>query len=757
MTTGRPGHPAPPPAPEPARARGKGLGLTTRLLVALCLVAAVPTVVLGVLAVENASRDVEREVSQGRAALVRALGHDIERRLDAVRRGLELTGQAWVRAGATPGAGEGLLAELGRVWPLAVRRALFTVGPDGVPVRVAGDPLGAPPLELTYGGYVGEVAGSSPRVPIAVQTRGRTGGVVGLLVAEVELGFVQAALDEARLGEGGSALVIDGAGQVIARTAEAEADTGARPSAAVPRALAEPEEGHAILRARGVEQVAVYRTLWLFGGGTGGAVRWSVVLEQPTVQAFALARRTARITIAVGAGVLALAALLGFFLAKQLVRPLRRLTAEVEALAAPEAPDPPGGTGGTGGPGGAGGPAAATASASPAPAAALPRGDEVRLLAARFADMTTRLGRTRAELLATTRLLADLVERLPIGVVALDGDGVVRTLNPAMERLTGRSAAELVGRVERDELPARDGDLPLYEAIVNAAAGDAWDVTRDDARTPMLADKARRLRVRVAPLERGGAVILHEDLSDRARLESELLRSEKLASVGLMAAGIAHEINNPLTSILGYAKLLLEDRPSDAPDREALALVAEEARRVQDIVRGLLVYARAEPGRFGATDVNASVTRTLSLMQPELKKRRVRLDTALDPELPRIAADARRIEQVFVNLLQNAAQAMGAASDGDGARGGTMTVTTRFRDDHVEVVFEDTGPGIATADLPRIFDPFFTTKGPGEGTGLGLALSREIVVRHGGRLECDSTPGTGTRFTVVLPAAPAVT
>ena len=98
MTTGRPGHPAPPPAPEPARARGKGLGLTTRLLVALCLVAAVPTVVLGVLAVENASRDVEREVSQGRAALVRALGHDIERRLDAVRRGLELTGQAWVRA-----------------------------------------------------------------------------------------------------------------------------------------------------------------------------------------------------------------------------------------------------------------------------------------------------------------------------------------------------------------------------------------------------------------------------------------------------------------------------------------------------------------------------------------------------------------------------------------------------------------------------------------------------------------------------------
>ncbi|MCC6999989.1 MAG: PAS domain-containing protein [Deltaproteobacteria bacterium] len=736
MTTGR-----------QAGARGKGLGLTTRLLVALCLVAAVPTVVLGVLAVENASRDVEREVSQGRAALVRALGHDIERRLDAVRRGLELTGQAWVRAGATPGAGEGLLAELGRVWPLAVRRALFTVGADGVPGRVAGDPLGAPPLELTYGGYVGEVAGSSPRVPIAVQTRGRTGGVVGLLVAEVELGFVQAALDEARLGEGGSALVIDGAGQVIART------SGAEPSAAIPRALAEPEEGHAILRARGVEQVAVYRTLWLFGGGTSRAVRWSVVLEQPTVQAFALARRTARITIAVGAGVLALAALLGFFLAKQLVRPLRRLTAEVEALAAPETPDLPGGPGGPGGsgPGARGGAAAA----SPAPAAALPRGDEVRLLAARFADMTTRLGRTRAELLATTRLLADLVERLPIGVVALDGDGVVRTLNPAMERLTGRSAAELVGRVARTELPARDGDLPLYEAIVNAAAGDAWDVTRDDARTPMLADKARRLRVRVAPLERGGAVILHEDLSDRARLESELLRSEKLASVGLMAAGIAHEINNPLTSILGYAKLLLEDRPADAPDREALALVAEEARRVQDIVRGLLDYARAEPGRFGATDVNASVTRTLSLMQPELKKRRVRLDTALDPELPRIAADARRIEQVFVNLLQNAAQAM--ASVGDGERGGTMTVTTRWRADHVEVVFEDTGPGIAAADLPRIFDPFFTTKGPGVGTGLGLALSREIVVRHGGRLECESTPGAGTRFTVVLPAAPAVT
>ncbi len=235
-------------------------------------------------------------------------------------------------------------------------------------------------------------------------------------------------------------------------------------------------------------------------------------------------------------------------------------------------------------------------------------------------------------------------------------------------------------------------------------------------------------------------------LEEREKLREALARGERLATVGALAAGVAHEINNPLTTILGYASLLLEDKPAEHADRPGLELVAGEARRVQGIVRSLLDYSRAESeGRepSGPIDVAALCERTAALCAPALRARRVQLVLDVAAGLPSPVGDARRLEQVFVNLAQNAAQAM------DG--GGLLTIRARARGDaRVDVEFADQGPGIPAELLARIFEPFFTTKGPGMGTGLGLAVSQQIVLDHGGRIEVESQLGRGSTFRVIL-------
>jgi signal transduction histidine kinase len=239
-------------------------------------------------------------------------------------------------------------------------------------------------------------------------------------------------------------------------------------------------------------------------------------------------------------------------------------------------------------------------------------------------------------------------------------------------------------------------------------------------------------------------VIVQEDLSDRARLEVELVRAEKLSAVGLLAAGVAHEINNPLTTILGYARLLEEDHP----ELEALRLVADEARRVQEILRHLLDFSRQEPGEMAPCDLNGVVSRTLQLVRPQLRRRNIELRQEMASGMPPVPADVRRIEQVFVNLATNAAQAMEG--------GGVLTVRTRLCDGRAAVEFQDTGVGIAAEQLGRVFEPFFTTKGPGVGTGLGLAISREIVSDHGGEIRVESAgAGAGATFRVLLPLVAA--
>jgi signal transduction histidine kinase len=247
-------------------------------------------------------------------------------------------------------------------------------------------------------------------------------------------------------------------------------------------------------------------------------------------------------------------------------------------------------------------------------------------------------------------------------------------------------------------------------------------------------------------------------IAERAELASALARGDRLASVGVMSAQVAHEINNPLTTVLGYAKLLLEDKPEGHPDRNALELIADEAERMKKIIGSLLEYARAprpsEPitqtatgtAAAGASEPSAVVKHVAALVAPQLKRARATLVTEVPTGKP-ISIEAHALQQVLVNLVQNAAQAM---SD----TGGTITIATKEVAGGIatQISVADDGPGIPAADRTRVFDPFFTTKAPGTGTGLGLAVCRHLVATAGGSIEVHDGPtGKGAEFRVVIP------
>ncbi len=248
--------------------------------------------------------------------------------------------------------------------------------------------------------------------------------------------------------------------------------------------------------------------------------------------------------------------------------------------------------------------------------------------------------------------------------------------------------------------------------------------------------------------ERGRLAAKVDELTGANRALAEaresLLRSEKLATVGRLAAGLAHEVGNPLGAIAGYADLALARLPRGAdPDlQDALARIAAAAARIDRTVRDLLDFARPAPAAMAPVDLRAAVDAALRLARVQSRFRGVEVALDLPPDLPRVVADEHQLSQVFLNLLLNAGDAMGGA--------GRVEIGACGDPGGVAVEVRDSGPGIPPADLPRIFDPFFTTKDPGQGTGLGLAICHRIVEDAGGDIQGGNAEGGGARFKVRL-------
>ena len=240
------------------------------------------------------------------------------------------------------------------------------------------------------------------------------------------------------------------------------------------------------------------------------------------------------------------------------------------------------------------------------------------------------------------------------------------------------------------------------------------------------------------------AVLIEQDVTERRRLEAILTQSEKLAAIGQLAAGVAHEINNPLTAIIANAQILHRELPPNSDLQESVDLIARAGARATQVVRNLLDFARKEEYHLGVTDPNETIERALELVQHEILSRGVHLEFDPDPNLPPILASQDHLQSVWLNLLLNAIDSLDKTP-------AEIHIATLRVGNEIHVKVADNGKGIPSDRLTRIFEPFYTTKAAGRGTGLGLSVSHRIIRQHGGRIGVESQVGVGSTFTIVFP------
>ena len=337
-------------------------------------------------------------------------------------------------------------------------------------------------------------------------------------------------------------------------------------------------------------------------------------------------------------------------------------------------------------------------------------------------------------------------DALSEGIAVVDVQGSIRRANRSLAAMLGSAIPSVIGR---DLGTALLGESPALVELLAAAR-------RGDRAQPLVLRSAplgRTLRVNAAripsPEQEASVVVLVEDVTDQQHMESQLIQSEKLAAVGQLVSGVAHELNNPLTSIAGLSEFLLEQKELGSKDRGHLRVIHEQAERAGRIVRNLLTFARKGPAEQGRVNLNDVIQRTLLLMAHDLKLKDITVEKVL-PTIPEILGDRHALQQAVLNLLNNAAQAVAENTPG---RRRLICVNTWF-DQRVRMRVSDSGPGIPDAVVPQLFTPFFTTKEPGQGTGLGLSITYSIVEAHGGRINLERPPDGGAAFLVDLPPAP---
>jgi len=338
----------------------------------------------------------------------------------------------------------------------------------------------------------------------------------------------------------------------------------------------------------------------------------------------------------------------------------------------------------------------------------------------------------------------NIVGSLNVGVMALDLAGRVDSWNPHLERLTGIPRGQAVGQRVDAVLP---GDLveQLEARSRNGHGGEIYKFALVNRTGQGLI-----VNVSVTPLEDKhgaelGRLVLINDITERVQLEQQLLQTEKLTSLGLLAAGVAHEVNTPLAVISNYIQMLARQLPGDDSRQKIIEKIVKQTFRASEIVNNLLNFSRTGAGEFAPVNLNEVIEETLTLVAHPFRTGHVSVIKSFEENLPPVKGSGNRLQQVFLNLFLNARDAMPS--------GGMLEVRTASQNGSVEVEVTDTGVGISDENMHRIFDPFFTTKATGRGTGLGLSVSYGIVQEHNGRIDVRSTPGKGTSFRLEFPAA----
>ena len=335
-------------------------------------------------------------------------------------------------------------------------------------------------------------------------------------------------------------------------------------------------------------------------------------------------------------------------------------------------------------------------------------------------------------------LTADSISQ---AICIVDGQGIVRRANRVFADLIQVPVTALPGRAWLSLVPPAWADI--VARVLETPGAAAIEIRSGDR---VFAVSTTRM----AGADIGTAVLLFEDTTDRHHLQDQLIQSEKMSAMGQLIAGVAHDLNNPLASVVGFSDFLAEAGEIPAALAEPLQVIRQEAERAATIVHNLLSFARKQEGERQSQSIRPLLESTLALLRNQLMALKVEASLEIEPGIPAIGVNANQIKQVFVNLIVNAAQAI-ASTKRPGV--GHIWITARRWLDGCSVSIADDGPGIAEDLTQRVFEPFFTTKPEGQGTGLGLSISQGIVKEHGGRITLDSAPNQGATFTVELPGS----
>ena len=363
-------------------------------------------------------------------------------------------------------------------------------------------------------------------------------------------------------------------------------------------------------------------------------------------------------------------------------------------------------------------------------------------LVSELSQANARLSASERQARQTSLYLERLLDTAGDVIFTLDAFGRVTYVN-------GRGAA---WGYDRDNLVGRSfGDLAVDRAQGEALLQDIVQRRRPEIETLLVTASGERLEVYLtaSALDKGPDdetvfLVLARDETARKALERQLFHSEKLASIGILAAGVAHEIGNPLSAITGYTEIIQGGiRPEDL--EKHVEAIAQQAARIEKIIQDLLHFSRPAEGLSARIKVDETARSVVSMLLNQRAFRGVEVEYDFAPDLPEVEMDPDHLAQVLINIVLNAAQAMGLT--------GQVRISGRGQGSGLALTIADNGPGIPAEIQPRIFDPFFTTKSAGQGTGLGLAICHRIVEKYGGRLDFESEPGRGTSFRITLPAA----
>ncbi len=388
----------------------------------------------------------------------------------------------------------------------------------------------------------------------------------------------------------------------------------------------------------------------------------------------------------------------------------------------------------------------------------LMEGGQIEAFVSMDFDLPSR-GKLEEKLQSSNVLLRNLILSAVDGVIAADKSGRILVFNDMAAEIFGYSKEEALERLDiRDIYPNRK-ELEVMRMLRSDEYGGSGKLRSYEVEVVNKNGERIPINLNAAIVYEGkrevATIGFFHDLREIRRMKEELeitqlqlLQSEKMASLGKLAAGVAHQLNNPLAGITLFTKLVLEDYELDEGARKDLGRVMEDAERCRDTVKELLEFTRQTRHLMKPHNINEAISRTLFLLENQALFHNIRIEKDLEPSLPPVHSDIQQLNHLFMNLILNAAQAMEGK--------GRLSIKTAFvpQKELARIEISDTGPGIAEEDLPHIFEPFFTTKPQGEGTGLGLSLAYGVVENQGGRIRAHSEPGKGATFIIELPILP---